>query len=124
MAAWICGSGTQSPSANAATPANRPARRPRTRKARAVMGCSVAGVAEQVAPVVDPLVDRVARRDREETLVGADEEDHQGREEAEEERPRGELGERDRGNLDGGCCGCRLRHVCPPQVLLRPCPLG
>ena len=63
----------------AARPASRPASRPRTRNARAVMIAppSVAGVAEQVPSVVDPLVDRVAGRDGDGALVGADEEDDQ-----------------------------------------------
>src|SRR5680860_463259 len=63
---------------------------------------SVTGVAEQVSAVVDKLVDRVAGRNRDGALVCADEEDHQNGDEAVEERPRGDLAEGDRGDLDLG----------------------
>ena len=60
----------------------------------------MAGVAEEVASVVDPLVDGVAGGDRDDALVGADEEQDDGGGEEDEGRPGGELRDRDRGDLD------------------------
>ena len=68
----------------------------------------MAGVAEQVPRVVDPLVDRGAGRlGQGDRTLGHEEDDHL-REQSEDERPRGELPERDDGK--GGCAGDRRRN--------------
>src|SRR3954454_10508284 len=75
---------------------------------------SVAGIAEQVPAVVDPLVDRVAGREGDGALVGADEEEADDGEQPEEERPGEDLPDGNRGDLETGPrdgYGRRLRHV-------------
>src|SRR5688572_15979939 len=106
MAASTCGSPTVYATEKASRPAISPARSPRTRKLRAVI--SVAREAEEVASVVDPLVDGVATDDRDQALLRADEEHDDGGGEEDEGCPRSELCDGNRRYLDlgGGGDGC------------------
>ena len=149
MAVSTWGSPTTLATRKVARPASRPASRPRTRKARAFMECSVqgsrvagrakpptarrgtdqrssvAGVAQQVPRVVDPLVDRGAGRDRTAPWSALTKKMTSIAEQSEEERPRGELAERDDGKggapATGAADDC---DMCPPQGCVRPWLMG
>src|SRR4029453_11281291 len=74
MAALTDGSPTTYATPKATSPANRPASRPLTRKSRVeIMRGSVAGEAEQGAPVVDPLMDSSAGKHGSYPLFSGDE---------------------------------------------------
>src|ERR1700754_4669841 len=115
---------------NAISPATRPASIPRTSSDLTIAACrSVAGEAEQVPTVVDELVQHFAREHRGGSLVEADEVEQGQEDHPAEQRPRGDLAQRDRRGDDTGdrrALGGCLRHgwsslaiVCSSDELIR-----
>src|SRR4051794_16007288 len=87
IALSTCGSPNTFAKTNASRPAARPASMPRIRSPRTVFEPSmplVAGEAEEMASVVDPLVQGHALHDRRRALLGADEVEQQRRDQREE----------------------------------------
>src|SRR5689334_16255474 len=104
MACWICGSPSTNATTNATAPATPPASSPRTSSGPTALVASVAGAGEQVPWVVQELVDRAPRDQRQRPLLGPAEveEDHQ--------REAGQHGVRQqltrRGDRGGGVTRC------------------
>src|ERR1044072_5260531 len=74
---------------------------------------SVAGEAEEVAGIMHPLMDTLTRDHRGGTLLGADEVQQDQHQNAEEDRPRSDVPERQLGGKNrgrGGRLGDMLRH--------------
>src|SRR3954471_2806304 len=90
IALSIWGSPNSLANTKASTPAARPTSIPRIRSPRAArapsIGDLVAGEAEEVAAVVDPLVERHARHEARGALLGADEVDEEDGQQREQDR--------------------------------------